>query len=751
MVSNNNFLLEEVPEYHPLTTTYLEWWKEQKTRCIEGFWVSGKWMPGKLYFYANFGTIRLNKAGAKTKSYGQPTLRDIEWELAYNWEETRGFSGFSEDTEVTCVEYANKPYDFIGGFDAFKAAHPEAFKADGTLKKYIPARKYLRTIHPHNLGKPLYTNQAKNFLMLGPRGYGKSYYTGVALVLHEWLFDGATEYTPETINNPNTTDIVVGAGDAKYSNDILAKTRAALERIPGAQEISGDYYPSPFFKQYTGSWQPGKSIKAEYSVKEGGSWLKKGTQSSIKNRTFKDNPYAAQGSRASIMVFEEIGMFDNLRAAYAASVDVMRDGANKYGSAIFIGTGGDMHGGGTKDAHYMFYHPWEFDMVEFEDTWENQGRIGYFVPGEMGLDQYKDDEGNTNWEQAREYLTREREKLSSSRGSSLTLQNHIVYHPLKPSEIFLIEQGSILPSAEAARRLTTLNQHNLDTYLTKKVELYYDPDSVYNGVNYAIDTKNKLTPIDEYPWTHDSKEGAVVIYEFPILDQETEQVPEDLYVIGHDPIASDSEHGQSLASIYVLKTPKYASKYGYNEVVAEYIGRPYQGRNAINDILLKLSLFYGNAKVYFENAVGNVKEYFEKKKKLSLLAKQPTTVLTKKASYSSSAPTIYGYPMSNQKVKLDGLHYMRDWLLEERGENDGRIIRNIDLIPSKGLLQEIVAHNMDGNFDRVMGFMGCVIALEEHYNLLKEEATKPKVDYSFLTQNKALFNNTTTTAFSAAF
>jgi hypothetical protein len=71
-------------------------------------------------------------------------------------------------------------------------------------------------------------------------------------------------------------------------------------------------------------------------------------------------------------------------------------------------------------------------------------------------------------------------------------------------------------------------------------------------------------------------------------------------------------------------------------------------------------MLYGNAKVYFENTVGNVKEYFEKMKRLDLLAKQPTTVFAKKASFSGAPSSIYGYPMNNIKFKLDGIQYVRE-------------------------------------------------------------------------------------------
>lgn len=159
-------------------------------------------------------------------------------------------------------------------------------------------------------------------------------------------------------------------------------------------------------------------------------------------------------------------------------------------------------------------------------------------------------------------------------------------------------------------------------------------------------------------------------------------------------------------------------------------------------------------KIYFENAVGNVKDYFEKIRRLDLLARQPVTVFNKKASYESSPQVIYGYPMSNQKIKWEAIQYLRSWLLQEREENK----RNLDLITDPGLLQELLSFNMDGNFDRVMSLVGCVIGLEEMSNISKrreefysEESALQKDIYRLIVNNKRLFNakfsQTTTTLF----
>ena len=44
-----------------------------------------------------------------------------------------------------------------------------------------------------------------------------------------------------------------------------------------------------------------------------------------------------------------VGMFSNLKASHEASVECMKNGAYKFGSCMYLGTGGDMEGGGTVD------------------------------------------------------------------------------------------------------------------------------------------------------------------------------------------------------------------------------------------------------------------------------------------------------------------------------------------------------------------------------------------------------------------
>lgn len=238
-----------------------------------------------------------------------------------------------------------------------------------------------------------------------------------------------------------------------------------------------------------------------YKKKVGSNWTWAGSKSNIKHRTFKDNPFAANGTRPGVMIFEEVGMFDNLKESYVASVECQRDGASKFGSMMFLGTGGDMNGGGTLDAQEIFYNPDNYDALEFEDIWEHRGKIGYFVPAYLGLNQYKDpDTGFTNVEMARRELEQTREKLRKGKGSITALEGEMVNRPIMPSEIFLQKQGNIFPIAELRHRQSVLESTDKFNLLEKKVELFFDPESkAFNGVNYKVDTRNKLVPINRFP------------------------------------------------------------------------------------------------------------------------------------------------------------------------------------------------------------------------------------------------------------
>lgn len=720
----------EVPNLHPLSVDYLTFWREQKRRCIEGYWVGGYYMPPALYFYVNFGTIKKNEKGKKVKSLARPNLRDLEWLFFRHYTEAKGFSGFEDDPNISCFRGLVDPLypEFL--------YPPHVYRKDGSLKDYEPARTYLERFHPQHYQLPVYDNECKNIMMLGSRNIGKSYMVGAGLIPHEFLFNGATRYTEETITKPQVVEILVGSADSSKSRDILNKTQDCFDFLPGKMEAGGRLYPAPFAKRTSGSWAVNSEVVAAYKKKLDGGWDKSGTKSKIMHKSFNANPFAAQGTRPTLLVVEECGLVAELKEIYQHTRDNLRnDSMQKTGILMMLGTSGDMEKG-SLPASEMFYQTEQYDILAMEDTYEFRGNIGFFIPGYLAIGEFKDANGISMIDLATKKIEAEREKYKGTDALTRIIQ----YHPLVPSEMFLTKSATIFPTPELRNRMTYVQNHKIYELAEKKVDLYFDPNSIYNGVTAHVNPS--LKAISKFPYNEDDREGCVVMYEYPHLIDD--RVPEGAYIIGCDPYKDDSQTGTSLASIYVMKTNKYFSTVGHNEIVASYIGRPYLGKNQVNETLHKLSMFYGNAKIYFENNVGNVKDYFEKVRRLDLLATQPVTVFNKKATHLSSPSLIYGYPMSNDKIKWEALQYLRTWLLEVRESSDGKTLRNLDMICDLGLLQELISFNLDGNFDRVMSLLGCIIGLEETTNISKRRERHDQSMTPLREQFKKLFINNST-------
>lgn len=749
------FLLDSIPVYYPGTKKYIDFWKQEKKYCIEGKWCIDhldqsqdkgfwRWMPGALYFYVNYGSIIHNDkaTGYNIGEVTRPVLRDVEWELFYNYYECMGFSGFMDDDEYT----SDAKILEVSSVDDLNLNIKQdrcLLNKKGELKKYISARENLRRLHNQPKGIALFYNKIRNLFLIGTRGFGKSFSVGGGIVAHRFLFDGlelSMEPYSAEMSKPQH-EIVVGAAYSDKSADTLEKFKLSIDNLPGSYFDGKNNFPSPFAKMYKGTLKVNNGdnkFRHKYDINIGGKWVEKGTGTAIKHVVYPShNPDSAVGGRFALSVVEEVGLMGHVLAVHGANEACQRI-SEKMGVTIYIGTGGNFDK--IRESEIIFRDPIKFDILDFDDTYEGTGKIGWFMPRHYGLNQFKDEHGNTDLEKAHKYLMAERTKKFSGGNGSVNADKYIMSYPITPSEMFLSKKGNVFPLVELRERLKELRAGNKYHSLATPVELYWDK----GVVKYKIDENNVLQPLWD---THShnmykNKEGAVLIYEFPKMINGI--VPNNMYIIGVDPFKND-EDGDSLAAVYVMKNYEYALEgHGYSEIVAEYVGRPaFGGRNAINEIIEKLSLFYGATPggIFFENNVGNIKDYFVKIKKSHLLALEPDYLLTNNTKISLS--TKYGVSTSNKIVKEKIIEYLVEWLVEKRElDDDGRQLRNLDLIPSPGLIEDMIAFSYETNHDRVMGMAMAVIGLRAKYNEFKhqrEEASVEKSMYSWLSKNPKLF------------
>lgn len=656
LVNRNNYIIKEIPKFNPLSIDYLDFWKEQKRFCLYGMWSGGYWIPGTLYQYINLWHIELKEnANDKTGKIGRPFFRDIDLDICIAYAEARGFSRFELQT----------PEDVVG-----KTAHD-----------------IMTAFYPKNMGKPLFENNAKNYGLVTNRGAGKSFNIS-NIIGYEFLHNEG---------DGEKKEIVVGAGDGKYSTDLLKKVKLGLDNLPGAIEHNGNFYPPPFSKKYRGSFSTGKYVEARYEVKKGNNSIWKGDGSSIKHVTYSDNVLAASGSRPVLNVKEEAGIFANLIQAVNADQETVRYGMNQFGTQILLGTGATM-GKGVIDFSKIARSPEEFNMVVFEDKYENRGKTIHFIPVTFGLNEYKDENGNTKEQEALDKVVSYRKSLQEVNAGRSVIEQEMQNRPLTLSEAFLISTGNFFPRKELMEQLAWLETHEDAKNLGQVGELSFNRDG-----KVVWDISNRKREIIDYPLESSSdSEGSIVIWEHPI-NEENGLVPYGLYIAGSDPYDHDKSQTGSLGSVYIYKR-FYSMEHTYDIIVAEYTGRPTTAEEWYENV--RLLLLYYNARMNYENERKGIHQYFKFKECTHLLLDQP--LILKDIIKNSVVDREKGCHMTKD-IKNYGERGINSWLLHEFSPGK----KNLTRIYSRGLLKELLLYNDDGNFDRVIALILVMIMRDE--------------------------------------
>lgn len=694
MVSNQNFLLTEIPIFNPHSIDFSGrdgWWFNEKRKCIEGCWSGGKWMPGRLYFYVNFWKIRITIPGRKGESIARPFLQDLEWEKAYIITEAKGFSGFADDEEYSCHRILLDP-----DINDKLIFEPENIKKTlynkkGELKKYIPAREYLRKIFPKSLGKPLFFNDCKNLMDIEARGGGKSYYSSCG-ISHNFLFDGATDYDEyleaKRSKNYLTSQTLVGAIDSKYSSDLLNKTKLGLSEMSGGVKYNGKWFPCPLLKTFKGSWESGAKnpIESIREVKMGNNWIEEGSRSSIYHRTFSDNPLAGNGTRPNEVYIEEVGFHYNLRDTHAALYDCISKDYRQFGFIHYHGTGGSSANGVTAEAEYVFENPDEFNCLLFKDEWEGRAKpIGYFVPKHMTLREYKDKEGITDIERAKAAVDKIRNAKAKAKDKTVLLKE-MENNPEKPSEAFLVADSAYFPTFELKEHLKEITT-NSGKYLDFNNVGFVKLDIQNN--KYIWEDIQEIQPIRDFP-IKEFLPGCMEMFEPPILTNiaGVDIIEPFRYIAGADTYDKDDSTTNSLGSFFILDRLT-------DRIVLEYTGRP-ERANIFYENCRRALIFY-NATLMFESNLLGMFNYFERKNSLHLLADTPYGIRDH-TIWKEGTNTAKGIPASEQ-INRKGREFLDNWLREEIGDSTER--QRLHSLKSVALLKELIKWNNKDNFDRV--------------------------------------------------
>lgn len=685
-INNEEFKIKEVPKFIPGIdeAIKLEFWRSVKRRIVEGEWVSGKWMPGPLFYYTNCHPIMLEDSKSAGLKAGLPFCRDIDWNLFLLYEEARGFSGFQNDPLYTCNRYVGPERKILEEIGIFERMKGELYTEADLTKTYVPARDYLRKIHPTSYGKPSYFNEAKNFMSMQGRGGGKSY--GVSgIIAHNFLTGGITDYD-QYLNDLAlgilyASQTVVAAHTSNWSQPLMDKMLFGYNNMLGTtRDNNGKVVKSPLYIPYRGS------------AKENEELINVLTESTIYHRVLRNNPLAANAGRPNVTVIDEVGFVENLVATMGALEGSGASRAYRRNVIMMLGTGGLSSKGVVKYVEPVFRNPIQFNCLEFDDEFEHRGKICHFVPITLTRNKHKEGPNKiTNLETAQKEEDFLLEKLNGSPEQKKIA--HIVNNPTKPSHMFMSVDGGKFPVYQLrqsqAQLLGGRTKKYLDNSLRGFMEVNHATGAVY------LDESSNAKPIRTFPLEdHENRKGAVEIFQPPILGDDG-KVPARTYIAGVDVVDKAFSTTDSLPSIIIMN--RFT-----RQIVAEYTGRTMDPKFFYEQC--RRLLIYYNAKAMYEQNLLGLYNHFESLRSLNLLADMPYQ-LRSPSNYREGTNAQKGISATTQVVQ-EGIGFINSILMENVGyytDDEGNTFAKYmhETIFSPALLEELIQYNGELNCDRV--------------------------------------------------
>jgi len=448
----------------------------------------------------------------------------------------------------------------------------------------------------------------------------------------------------------------------------------------------------------------------------------KGTLNTVIGVSSKDDESKLRGKRGYILV-EEMGSFPKLLDIYNITRYGVEEGDYTFGLIYLVGTSGDSESdfGSAKE---MMYSPSGYNIYALPNVFDkvNQGRpnFGFFFPAYMNRKGCYDKDGNSDVIKALIQILQNRYHTKYNSEDPNTITKVIAEMPITPAEAIIKVTRTLFPVTDLSERLLQIENNP-----TEYDDVYVGELVINNG---KVDFKpTTASPIRSFPHKDNKISGAIEIFKMPEKDPQGKVFPER-YILGCDPYDDDSSETMSLGSIFVLDL-------WTDRIVAEYTGRPMFAEDFF-ETCRRLCLFY-NGKLNYENNKKGLYAHFKKMNSLFLLTdvleflkdkdmiKADSLVGNKLKGTGATAP-INGYAISLQ----------RDWLLKTTtdiqiidGESVEVEVPNLYKLRNKALIQEYIAYNQEGNFDRISA-MGMLMLLREDRMVLYGGEVKKTKDIS---------------------
>ena len=533
----------------------------------------------------------------------------------------------------------------------------------------------------------------KHAIELARRGCSKSY--SLASIMAHNLILGENEEVKR-----RTTTILTA-----FQKEYLADKDGTLSKFEPMIGFVAENTEFPRLRLRSSSqemfWQMG------YTDNNG---IKKGSLNSVMGVSSKDDEAKLRGKRGYIL-FEEMGSFPNLLTIYDTVRYGVEEGDYTFGLIYLVGTSAE-DASDFASAKTLLYSPEGYNIYPIENVFDKpkQGRptFGFFFPSYVNRKGCYDENGNSDVIKALIQILMKRYEAKYSADPNSVLRV-IAEMPITPAEAIIKVKAAYFPTTQLMERLQQLDA---DTRA-------YDDVYIGNLVQDSRTGEVKFVPTSDVPikkfGVDNSTKGALEIFNMPEKDN-SGNVYNNRYIIGHDPVDNDQAESSSLSSTFVLDL--FTDK-----IVAEYTGRQsYADDNY--EIVRLLCLFYNGLCLYESNKKG-IYAYFSKLKCTHLLADTPQYLrdkqLVKYSNFGSNAKGVNASAAVNNYANT----LLRDWLLkpvttvvkDESGEDKQIEVPNLYFIRNRALLEELIAFTPEINVDRIRA-LGMVMLYREEKLIL---------------------------------
>ena len=385
------------------------------------------------------------------------------------------------------------------------------------------------------------------------------------------------------------------------------------------------------------------------------------------------------------------------------------------------------------------YNPKGYHMYALPNVFDknNQGKpyFVFFFPGYINRKGCYNHDGVSDVIKSLIEILMNRYRVKYNSTDPNTIVKTIAEVPITPAEAIIKIGINMFPVTDLTERLGQLdaNPHEYDDV--------YVGDLVPNTNGEIVFKPLNKQPIREFPHKDNKVEGAIEIFEMPVIDKNTNKPYGERYILGCDPYDDDESNTMSLGSVFVLDL-------WTDRIVAEYTGRPNLAEDFF-EICRRLCLFY-NGRMNYEYNKKGLFAHFSARSSLYLLT-DVLDFLKEKQMMKDGIGNKSKGTNASAPINAYGRNLLRSWLLKPvptiqtiDGEDKEIMIPRLYTLRSRALIKELINYNAEGNFDRISS-MGMLMLLREDRmityqgNISKEK--KDKVSSSYLGNDPFFKNN----------